>query len=51
MTNQDILDEVATSKWQPEFEFTDDLDEVVDSILKPHEDYFLGLHSKVEEII
>ncbi len=51
MTNQDILDEVATSKWQPEFEFTDDLDAVVDSILKPHEDYFLGLHSKVEEII
>ena len=51
MTEQDILHEVATSKWQPEFEFTDDLDEVVDSILKPHEDYFLGLHSKVEEII
>ena len=51
MTNQDILNEVATSKWQPEFKFTDDLDEVVDSILKPHEDYFLGLHSKVKEII
>ena len=51
MTNQDILDEVATSKWQPEFEFTDDLDAVVDSILKPHEDYFLGLHSKVKGII
>ena len=51
MTEQDILHEVATSKWQPEFEFTENLDEVVDSILKPHEDYFLGLHSKVKGII
>ena len=51
MTNQDILDEVATSQWQPKFTFTDDLDKVVDSILKPHEDYFLELHSKVKEII
>ena len=51
MTEQDILHEVATSKWQPVFTFTDDLDAVVDSILKPHEDYFLGLHSKVKGII
>ena len=51
MTKQDILQQVIDSNWQPEFEFTDNLDAVVDSILKPHEDYFLGLHSKVQEII
>ena len=51
MTKQDILQQVVDSNWQPEFEFTDDLDSVVDSILKPHEDYFLGLHNKVKEII
>ena len=51
MDKQDILYEVAASQWQPAFLFTDDLDAVVDSILKPHEDYFLGLHSKVKEII
>jgi hypothetical protein len=51
MTKEQILQEVATNKWQPEFKFTDDLDTVVDSILKPREDYFLGLHSKVKEII
>ncbi len=51
MTKEQILNEVATSKWQPKFEFTDDLDAGVDSILKPHEDYFLGLHEKVKEII
>ena len=51
MNKEQILNEVANSDWQPEFEFTDDLDRVVDAILKPHEDYFLGLHSKVKEII
>ena len=51
MTKQDILQEIVDSNWQPVFEFTDNLDSVVDSILKPHEDYFLGLHSKVQEII
>lgn len=51
MTQPQISREVATSSWQPTFEFTTDLDTVVDSILKPHEDYFLKLHSKVEEII
>lgn len=51
MNKEQILKEVANSSWQPEFEFTDDLDKVVDAILKPHEDYFLGLHSKVKEII
>jgi hypothetical protein len=51
MTKEQILTEVANSNWQPEFEFTDDLDAVVDSILKPQEDYFLGLHSKVKGII
>lgn len=29
MTKQDILDEVATSQWQSEFSFTDNLDAVV----------------------
>lgn len=51
MAKEQILQEVANSTWQPKFEFTDDLDAVVDSILKPHEDYFLRLHSKVKEII
>ncbi len=51
MTKLQILQQVTESNWQPEFEFTDDIDRVVDSILKPHEDYFLGLHSKVKEII
>lgn len=46
-----ILQEIKTSSWQPKFEFTDDLDKVIDDILKPHEDYFLKLHSKVKEII
>lgn len=46
-----ILQEIKTSLWQPKFEFTNDLDKVVDDILKPHEDYFLKLHSKVKEII
>ena len=51
MTKEQILKEVANSNWQPTFKFTDDLDAVVDSILQPHEDYFLGLHGKVKEII
>ena len=51
MTPEQILNEVATSEWQPEFSFTDDLDAVVDSILRPHEDYFLGLHEPMKEII
>ena len=51
MTKQDILNEVANSKWQPEFEFTDSIYDVVDSILKPHEDYGLGLHSELIKIL
>lgn len=51
MKKEEILKEVATSSWQPQFQFTSDLNDVVDSILKPHEDYFLGLHGKVKEII
>lgn len=51
MTKQQILDEINSSSFQPEFEFTDSLDKAVDSILKPHEDYFLNLHDEVKEII
>lgn len=51
MNIQDIINEVKTSKWQPQFEFTDNFDYAVDSILIPHEDYFLKLHDKVKEII
>ena len=51
MNKEQILKEVLTSKILPEFEFTSDLDAVIDSALKTREDYFLGLHSKVKEII
>jgi hypothetical protein len=51
MTKKDILNEVANSKWQPEFEFTDSINDVVDSILKPHEDYGLGLYSELIKIL
>lgn len=51
MTQEQIFNEVANSNWQPTFTGTFSLDEAVDSILKPHEDYFLGLHDKVKEII
>lgn len=51
MNKNQILEEVANSTWQPEFEFTDDLPAVIDKILKSHEDYFLKLHDRVKEII
>jgi hypothetical protein len=51
MTKKDILNEVANSEWQPEFEFTDSINDAVDSILKPHEDYGLGLHSELIKIL
>ena len=51
MNKEQILQEVKNSKWQPEFIYTDNLNDVVDDILKPHEDYFLNLHEKVKEII
>ena len=51
MTKDQIFQEINTSSWQPVFHYTTNLDEVVDDILKPHEDYFLKLHSKVKEII
>ena len=34
-----LLNEVAISKWQPKFKFTDDLALVADKINQPHEDY------------
>jgi len=46
-----ILNEVKNSNWQPEFEFTDNINDAVDSILKPHEDYGLGLHSELIKIL
>lgn len=51
MTKKDILNQVSNSKWQPEFEFTDSINDAVDSILKPHEDYGLGLHSELIKIL
>jgi hypothetical protein len=51
MTKKDILNQVTNSKWQPEFEFTDNINDAVDSILKPHEDYGLGLHSELIKIL
>jgi hypothetical protein len=51
MTKEQILLEVETSKFQPEFNFITDLDTVVNDINKPHEDYFLGLNDKVKNII
>ena len=51
MTQKQVLQEVANSEWQPIFMSTTSLAEATDSILKHHEDYFLGLHDKVNEII
>jgi hypothetical protein len=53
MTNEDRFSIIDNSCLDVilNFEFTDDLDAVIDSVLKPREDYFLGLHSKVKEII
>lgn len=51
MTTQQIRERVQSSSFQPTFQYTNNLDEVIDNILKPHEDYFLKLHSKVKEII
>jgi hypothetical protein len=53
MTNEDRFSIIDNSCLDVilNFEFTDNLDAVVDSVLKPREDYFLGLHSKVKEII
>lgn len=46
-----ILMEVVKSDWQPSFEFTTNINDVVDSILIPHEDYGLGLHSELLKIL
>lgn len=51
MTQETIKLIVEKSQWQPVFVLNKDLSFAVDSILIPHEDYFLGLHSKVKEII
>lgn len=51
MTILDINNEVATSSWQPSFTPSRNLHHAVDSILKPHEDYFLPLGSEVRQII
>jgi len=50
MTFNQILQEVKTSKWQPEFYWEKDIWVVADKINKPHEDYPLGVQ-KTQEII
>lgn len=48
-TYEEIKKQAA--KMNVQLEFTTDLDNALDLVLKAREDYFLGLHSKVKEII
>lgn len=50
MTFQDIINEVKSSKWQPEFEWVDSIDECADRINSPHEDYPLGIQPTIQMI-
>jgi hypothetical protein len=50
MTFQDIINEVESSSWQPEFEWVSSLREVSDRINAPHEDYPLGVRPTIDMI-
>lgn len=50
MTFEQILDEVSTSKWQPEFIWVDSVEECADLINRPHEDYPLGVQGTIDMI-
>lgn len=50
MTFQDIINEVESSSWQPEFEWVDSIEEVSERINSPHEDYPLGVYPTIQMI-
>lgn len=51
MTKKQLLEMFETDNFKPELKLTDSLEEAIELVLKPHEDYFLGLHSKVKKMI
>lgn len=51
MTISQIYKEVENSTWQPTFKYTVCQADAIDSMLLPHEDYFLQLHDCVKEIL
>lgn len=48
MTFQDIINEVESSAWQPEFEWVSSIKEVSERINSPHEDYPLGVQPTIQ---
>jgi hypothetical protein len=50
MTFLDILNEVESSSWQPEFEWVSSSKEVSEKINSPHEDYPLGVRPTMDMI-
>lgn len=50
MTYGQILAEVGTSKWQPEFIWVDSVEECADLINRPHEDYPHGVQGTIDMI-
>lgn len=50
MTFQDIIKEVESSTWQPEFEWVSSIEEVADRINAPHEDYPIGVKPTIQMI-
>ena len=50
MTYGQILAEVGTSKWQPEFIWVDSVEECADLINQPHEDYPHGVMGTIDMI-
>lgn len=50
MTYEQIITEVNTSKWQPEFIWVDSVEECADLINRPHEDYPHGVQGTIDMI-
>lgn len=50
MTYDNIITEVKTSNWQPEFVLYQTIHDVAEAINRPHEDYPIGVEATVEMI-
>ena len=48
MKFQDIINEIESSSWQPEFEWVSSLKEVSERINAPHEDYPIGVEPTIQ---